>query len=104
MATNFSRVKLIDDDTKLLLHGYINKLNETDIPTPKEIIFICVLYFYQFEQFGDHSKDIIISSTDDTIGIKNICSPKSPYNNGSWKSVHGEYEIDCNKYTNTIFE
>ena len=105
MSTDFSRLKCIEDSTKLLGHGFLRKMNVTDYPTPKEIVYLCILYFYHLEQFGEHGEDIELSSTDETIGINNVATASTISSHFSpMRSIYGEYEIDCNQQASGTFE
>ena len=104
MAFDFRKLELVDDRTKLLGHGYMRELNNDDIATPKEIIFMCILQFYQFEQFGKHGECVTVSSNVETININNVATIKPNNEYTSWQSVYGEYEIDYNKQKNSIIE
>ena len=105
MATDFSKLKLISQHTKLLGHGYLRNLNKNDKPIPKEIIFICILYSYEFEQFKEHSDDFVLSTTDaKTTTINNSATLITETGHGGWRSVYGEYNIDCTQNVNRIFE
>ena len=100
MATDFNNLKLVDEHTKLLGHGYLRELNNRNNPVPKEIIFMCILYSYQFEQFGQHTPKITLSSNGHILNVNNVATISTSKEFGAWENVYGEYEIDIEKQPN----
>eukprot|EP01084_Bolivina_argentea_P273289 465481_1 len=102
MPTTFSKLRFIDERSKYLAYGYIknieNTLNSNSQNIPIAIKNLCLLYYYETEEFGKHSKTLIISSSrsnkqNDIVEVQQ--------NNCSWICVYGKIIIEakCNPYS-----
>ena len=82
----FSKVKKIKQSKKDIVYGYFKQIRNNKLTSnngknniPELILFICLIYYYQFDILGKCCKDIIISGDDNNI-IKKI-------NNKVWVDI-----------------
>eukprot|EP01083_Nonionella_stella_P150705 480500_1 len=102
MSHHLDRLNLVDDKTKLLAFGYIHELDYIQQNwIPDDIINICTLYLYCPDQFLTCGHAISISSGDSIFGGNNRAVVTGA---DRWNSVYGEYNVDCDKQHNNIYE
>ena len=102
----------IDEKTKCLVNGYIRELEsemqseQRNVNCPQEINDLCTLFAHTPpEQFVKSGDCLVLDSVDHPLGMKNTatlqCDAKKDSN---WKSVIGEYDVDCKVDTNAVYE
>eukprot|EP01084_Bolivina_argentea_P273291 465483_1 len=100
MPPNFSKLKFIDDETKKLIFGYVRNI-ENLCNVPMAIKHLCLFYSLETEEFGKHSKKLIVSSS--TKYKYNDIAYAESLPKFSRSNVFGSIVIDSNKHPNTIY-
>ena len=110
MSTTTERLKGVDQNTKLLAFGYFHELVSSTRLTPDDIIHICILYLYEYDQFDSdfHGTRMKISTKGTDFKTNNVATvteiePES-FGLSLWECIYGEYKIDCNKQNKGVFE
>ena len=88
----FSKIKRIPPFAKNIVYGYIRLQiikNQYD-NIPELIFFICLIYYYQFDIFGKHSKNLIILGDAKNIITKTKGRPQ-------WDPIYGIEWFESNK-------
>eukprot|EP01083_Nonionella_stella_P202625 740097_1 len=104
MPPIFSKLKFVNKRSKTITIGYIrnieNEINTNYHNIPIGIKHLCVLYYFETEQFGKHSEKIIISSSNG--GDKNDII--EPLQFRPWYCVYGTIIIDQKNNPNSIYK
>ena len=109
MTLDFSSLKSIDQQTNLLVFGYVNdihsllKFKDKPREIATDVILICLLFVHhvQMERFGECSDKEHVQILSKEEQIDNIAQIKTPY---KYVHVHGVQDIDFIKNDNTIYE
>ena len=93
----------VDDDTDKLVNGYIHKIHEIlsdNYNIPKEIIQLCILFYFQhMDEFDENvcAEGIKLQMTENGL----TKAEKTLY---GWKSIYGSIIIDPQKMKNCIIK
>lgn len=104
MSTLFSLLKYVDDRSRDLAFGYIRlesklqQLNQYEIP--KEIKNLCLMYFFEFEQFYEYDAKKLKVSSSSEYRQNDIVEQIAT---GCWYSVYTRFIIDPQQQPNGIF-
>eukprot|EP01084_Bolivina_argentea_P319734 554587_1 len=105
MPPIFSKLRFVNKRSKTITMGYIrsveNELHTNHHNVPIGIKNLCVLYYLETEQFGRHSKELMISSSNGRE--KNDIVEQMEYGN-CWYSVCGTIITDKNIHPNSIYK
>ena len=99
MSTTFSKLKFADDRSKVIIFGFIRKIKINQDEIPAEIKQLCLLFYFQAEQFGQHGKKLKVSCSDDA----NINDIIEQHIEGFWYSGYGTFIINPIKYPSAIY-
>ena len=94
MGSSQSKLQYIDNESKLIVHGYIRQIEKIVISDhheiPTDIKNLCLLYYFdKTEEFDKHSRLLQISSINDKHN--NLVEHTQ---NKSWYSVYGQFIVD----------
>eukprot|EP01084_Bolivina_argentea_P319735 554589_1 len=104
MPPIFSKLRFVNKRSKTITMGYIrsveNELHTNHHNVPIGIKNLCVLYYLETEQFGRHSKELMISSSNGRE--KNDIVEQME--DGYWYCVYGTIIIDKKKHPDSIYK
>eukprot|EP01084_Bolivina_argentea_P000395 745_1 len=104
MPPTFSKLKFVNERSKIITIGYIRniekELHANYHNVPIGIKNLCVLYYFETEEFGKHSKVLMISSSNGSA--KNDIAELMI--DDAWYCVYGTIIIDKNNHPNSIYK
>eukprot|EP01084_Bolivina_argentea_P319731 554584_1 len=104
MPPIFSKLRFVNKRSKTITVGYIrnieNGLNASYHNIPIGIKNLCLLYYFETEQFGKHSKKLMISSSNGRE--KNDIVEQME--DGYWYCVYGTIITDKKKHPDSIYK
>ena len=104
MSTLYSRLKFVDDRCRNITFGYIRriegKLMSKEFEIPINIKNLCLLYYFEAEQFDKHSTRLTVSSSNEHKQNDIVVQSVS----GCWYCVYGRVIIDPQKHPSIMYE
>ena len=98
MSTVFSKLKQIDVRSKNIIYGYIRMI-EGDWEIPMDIKNLCLLYFFESEEFEGYDKKLKVSSS--ASDKHNDIAEQ--IDGGCWYCVFGKIIIDPMNSPSSIY-
>eukprot|EP01084_Bolivina_argentea_P319730 554582_1 len=107
MPPIFSKLRFVNKRSKTITIGYIrnieNEINTNYHNIPIGIKHLCVLYYFEREQFGKHSEKIMISSSNG-CNKNDMIEPFESLEFNHWCCVYGTIIIDKKNNPNSIYK
>lgn len=100
MATDFQKLKFIDQHTQDCVYGFIRKnyqrllLDDAYHAIPKLIFYTCVLYYHVAEYFTEYGPNVILSQDGSMVSIEQ--GKNFDENQIDYDTNYGNIEIDLN--------
>lgn len=101
MSTAF-KLKLVDVRSKIIVFGYIRRIEEVfadDQEIPKDIKHLCVLYFYETEEFDRYNHNLKVSSSSSDKHNDMV----EQISGGCWYCVFGKIIIDPMNFPSSVY-
>eukprot|EP01084_Bolivina_argentea_P000398 750_1 len=94
----FSKLKCVDETSKNIMFGYIRNI-EKIYNAPLAVKHLCLLYYFETEEFGAHSEKLVISSSSKTKHNDIVHQIDRTF----WNSVFGLVVISSDNNPNAIY-